>query len=80
MQIVKISQYKYGRVYPRLRKAADWINSHRRLIKKTCKWGFDYPDYWGMPKKISYNLSGDEVDFIQSVVQEWSEKYIENQE
>jgi hypothetical protein len=74
-RIIHLRNYEYGRIYPRLRKAVDWIHSHRRLIKATCKWGFDFDDYWGMPKKISSKLSSDEVDFIQAETYEWAEKY-----
>lgn len=75
--IVRLSEYQYGKVYKRLKKAAHWINTHRRWIKaqKPIDW-FDYPDYWGMPKSISYKLSSDEVDFIQSETHEWYERYI----
>ena len=32
---------------------------------------FDYPDYWNMPKKISYQLSPDKVDWIQDETRKW---------
>lgn len=36
---------------------------------------FDYPDYAGMPKKLSRRLSGDFVDVVQSV---WSDLLDDN--
>jgi hypothetical protein len=80
MNIIKISEYPYGRIYPRLRKASKWINTHRKQIKKDCKWEFDYPDYWNIPKKIANKLSCDEVDFLQEQTYDWTEKYIMTKE
>ena len=67
--IVYLSNFRYGKVYPRLRNAVKWINSNQKSLAvkiKKEKWDmFDYPDYWDMPKKLSYRLTADEVDFLQ---------------
>lgn len=68
-----------GSISPLLRKAINWIHSHRRHIRKkyiedvNYKYisSFEFPYYWGMPKKISHNLNSDEVDFIQEETYEW---------
>ena len=78
---IKISEYEYGRVTKRLRKAVDWINQNRSkirkdIINKKIAIEFDFDDYWGMPKSICKQLSSDEVDFIQSQVEEfWMAMY-----
>jgi hypothetical protein len=76
-RIIHLRNFKYGRIYSRLRKAINWIHSHRRYIRTkyindpdyTSE--FEYPNYWDMPKKISHNLTSDEVDFIQEETYEW---------
>ena len=73
---VRLSEYRNGRIYPRLLKAVGWINSNRNFIRKEIMEGrmsleFDFDDYWGLPKSISKKLSQDEVSFIQSEVSDW---------
>lgn len=65
---MKISEYPYGKVTKTLKKAVNWLNTNKKLVKSKQKdcYEFDYPDYWGMPKSISYRLSSSEVDWIQS--------------
>jgi hypothetical protein len=59
-----------------------WLNRNKkRLIKARLalpqefsnpyhNWPFDYPDYWAMPRKISYRLNTDEVDWLQDEIGE----------
>ena len=66
--------YPYGepkgsKVY---QQAVSWLLKNKEAIDKSEY--FDYPDYWGMPKEISYQLSSDEVDAIQAVVYDWAPK------
>lgn len=78
-KIVKFSEYPYGRITKRLKNASQWINSHRRCIKKNgFNDFFDYPEYWGMPRNISSTLSPDEVDFLQGQTYDWAMKYVWN--
>lgn len=89
-EIEKISliDYPYGRVTPRLRKAVKWLNDNKENISCKQQDYFDYPDYWGMPKRIANRLYGDEVDFLQAETNGWyqsipeltkeTEKYLED--
>lgn len=71
--LVNISDYPYGKTRKVLIEAVKWLNSHQRTIskeilaEKLCE-EFDYPEYWGIPKKIANKLTSDEVDFIQESV------------
>jgi hypothetical protein len=79
-RIIHLRNFNYGRIYPRLRKAINWIHSHRRYIRT--KYinnheyivDFDYPYYWDMPKNLIKYLNSDEVDFIQEETYEWVNK------
>ena len=54
---VNISEYKYGRVYKKLRNAANWINSNNSKI--------DCPNLEAcLPDSIYRLLSPDEFDFL----------------
>lgn len=55
------------------RLAISWINSNEESIRRKEE-PFDYPDYWGMPEKISHELYPDEVDWIQENTYEWWSK------
>ncbi len=57
--------FRYGKPTKRLSKAIAWLNSHFLDERRTKI--FDYPDYWGMPKSVSYKLSTEEVDYIQEI-------------
>ncbi len=46
-----------------------------KLSKIDCE-EFDFPEYGGLPKKISNRLSGDEVDAITSWLYDVSRKYM----
>ena len=58
-------KYRYGKITKRLENAVQWINDHFLDERRVNR--FDFPDYWGMPKKISHKLSPDEVDYIQEI-------------
>lgn len=80
---MKIKNYPYGKATKTLKNAVNWLNRNKsKLIKKQMEQPkefthlyfnreFDYPDYWDMPKKISYRLNSDEVDWIQDELGEW---------
>lgn len=59
------NDFRYGKPTKRLSKAIAWLNSHSFDERRTKI--FDYPDYWGMPKAVSYKLSTEEVDYIQEI-------------
>lgn len=42
-----------------------WKNRNAELRDETYGYNFDYPDYGGLPKRISNRLSGEAVDRIQ---------------
>jgi hypothetical protein len=68
---MRLADYPYGRVTERLKKAVAWLRKNKNKIRKT-QWDyFDFPDYWGMPKSISYRLSSDEVDWLQESTWDW---------
>lgn len=75
--LVNISDYPYGKTRKALIEAAKWLNANQRTIakeilaEKLCD-EFDYPQYWGVPKKIANRLTTDEVDFIQDEVGEFA--------
>lgn len=76
--LVNISKYSYGRARKTLIETAKWLNANQRAIAKAILDGklcdeFDYPEYWGVPKKIANKLSSDEVDFIQESVCDFAE-------
>lgn len=72
---MKIIDFPYERPSKSLQKAVKWLNQNRkRLEKENVKFGFDYPNYFDMPKVISSRLSGDEVDWLQSEVNDWNFK------
>ncbi len=73
---MRCSEFCYGKPSKTLKNAVSWLNKNKRRLQKN-EWEFDFPDYWGMPKRISYRLSGDEVDWIQSEVWEWVENNID---
>jgi hypothetical protein len=55
------------------RKAIEWLNSNRQDIRKkiengSFQNGFEYPDYFDMPKNIAYRLESGEVDWIQDQI------------
>ena len=52
-------------------KAIDYLNEHNECRNYP---EFDYPEYAGLPKEISYKLYSDEVDYIQ---ESWN-NYIQN--
>ncbi len=71
--LVNISEYSFGRTRKVLMEAVKWLNANQRTIAKAILEGklcdeFDYPEYWGVPKKIANKLTTDEVDFIQESV------------
>ena len=72
---MKISEYPYGKPSKSLKNTVNWLNRNkRRLIKEGYLCEFDYPDYWsdyGLPRKLTYRLGGDEVDWLQSELGEW---------
>lgn len=48
----------------------DFLWSNRKnLLNEYNEWEFDYPNYGGLPKKISNKLSGEAVDRIQNLFQ-----------
>lgn len=49
-----------------------WKNrkKYQKLMDEDLDGSFDYPDYGGLPKKISYTLSPEAVDALQDI---WSE-------
>lgn len=53
----------------KLMPLAIWLHENRVALAEENetleKGGFDYPDYMGMPKKLSRTLSNDMVDLIQ---------------
>ena len=58
-------------VDPLLDELVDYLfNARRKLIYVDGGVDFDYPDYGGLPKKISNRLSSDVVDRIQSNLEE----------
>ena len=71
--LVNISEFSYGRTRKVLIEAVKWLNANQRAIaknileQKVCL-EFDYPEYWGIPKKTANKLTSDEVDFIQESV------------
>jgi hypothetical protein len=76
--IVNVSEYQYGRINKRLRNIAKWLNGHQNSIKKKLNKGefdlIDYPDYWGIPSKLSNSLDTDELDFLQFQTYDFFEK------
>jgi methyl coenzyme M reductase alpha subunit len=75
---MKINDYPYGKITKTLKNAVSWLNRNNiRIIKEYLHteeytthsdldfYIFDFPDYCGMPKKISYRLNSDEVDWLQ---------------
>jgi hypothetical protein len=56
-----LPEYEYGKSTPTYKLAKQWLSHHGTNGYEY----FDYPDYAGMPKELSYELSPDEVDFIQ---------------
>jgi len=71
---IKTKDFIYGRVYKRLEKAVDYLNAN---LKTDFGRPFDYPDYWGMPKSISWKLTSDEVDWLQEVTGAWAFNHIQ---
>lgn len=76
MKLIKKSEvkkllrnYPYGRVHKRLERALNWLatNDYVATAEDAEDEIFDYPEYGGLPKRISNQLSGDEVDYIQSI-------------
>lgn len=71
--LVNISEFPYGRTRKVLIEVVKWLNANQKAIAKSildeklCA-EFDYPEYWGIPKKIANKLTTDEVDFIQDSV------------
>lgn len=63
----KILDKKIDNFIAQQKEMIDYIWDNRKsIIKKyDC---FDYPDYCGLPKRISKNLSSDFVDYMQSDV------------
>jgi hypothetical protein len=77
---MKIKDYPYGKPSKSLVNAVIFLNRNKQKIIKRYKkefpnnyWDyyFDYPDYFGLPKRISYRLSTDEVDWIQDETAFW---------
>ena len=67
--------------YKKFDHMVDWLWKNRSHVIEKYDWGkdfdkgfieieFDYPDYCGLPKKISYNLTGDFVDIVQECITE----------
>ena len=67
--------FPYGKITKNLKNCVAWLNRNRRRLNKWFSLGeFDYPDYWegfGLSKKITYKLSSDEVDWLQSELSNW---------
>lgn len=74
---MKIKDYPYGKATKRLKAAAKWLKSNKNKIQIHFNYEFDYPDYWDMPKKISDNLTPDEIDWLQEQTFEWWENHRE---
>lgn len=53
----------------RFKNAIAWLGRNRKKLIKLLAIAeddsFDYPDYVGMPARISHRLTSDEVDLIQ---------------
>lgn len=65
-----IEEYPWGKYSDYYVDAVYWLLQNKeKLIKKEDS--FDYPDYWDMPDKFSYELSSDEVDWIQECTFDW---------
>lgn len=78
---INVREYPSGKIYGRLEKAVEWLNSNQKkilqdILDEKVSMEFDFDDYWGMPKSISHKLSSDEVDFLQFQVFEWFRKEI----
>lgn len=69
--------FPYGKITKKLREAVKWLNKNRRRIEENFnrEYPFDYPLYWGMPKRIAHKLTTDEVDWIQSETYGWDYKW-----
>lgn len=52
-------------------EAIDWLNKNKYIITKEY-YEFDYPDYGGLPKKISNRLTSEAVDYIQEWTYDWN--------
>lgn len=68
---ISLRDYPYGKVTPRLKNAVKWLNDNKDNISRREQDIFDYPDYWGMPKRIANRLYSDEVDFLQEETFDW---------
>ncbi len=63
MNFIDINNFPYGEITVTLQQAVNYVNENLHKVED-----FDYPDYWSLPKSVSYKLSSDEVDFIQSEI------------
>ena len=67
----KWTEYRYGKITKRLRETVGYIVIHQDKILKNYNTDFDYPEYWGIPKRLANGLSPDEVDWIQENTINW---------
>ncbi len=68
---MRLTDYPYGKVTARLKKAVAWLRKNKKKIRQTQRDHFDFPDYWGMPRSTSWKLSSDEVDWLQAETWDW---------
>jgi hypothetical protein len=61
-------KYPYGKESKILKEAKQWLQNHFEDAKEQYHsfGNIDYPNYYNMPKKISSQLSTDEVDYLQA--------------
>lgn len=61
------TEFKKSFAHPNLLKACEWLDENRKQwVGKY--YFFEFPEYCGLPKKISYKLMSDEVDFLQETI------------
>jgi len=66
-----VARAKFNKLIDVYFEVALWLYENKNSLKEKLKaeeyWVFDYPDYGGMPKKLSNQLSSALVDRIQDM-------------
>jgi hypothetical protein len=60
---IKTKNFPFGKPSKTLENAVKWINKNKKALKKV-EFLLDYPDYAGMPDKITKKLYVDDVHWI----------------
>ena len=78
--IVNVSEYPYGKINKRMWDISKWMNKNQNKLKNDLAAEkidmFDYPDYWGIPKKLTRHLDTDELDFLQEQLNDFYLKHV----